>query len=511
MTSNPAAAVRMLVIYSICIPLAALVGYLLCDTLDYGSLGIFAVIAGLLISPLIIKYHYPLMVFGLGAPIYCFFLKGNPPLMQVVVMLSLGIAIIDRTLNSDRKFISIPMMTWPLLFAFAVTYMTAELTGGIGLKALGGSVSGGKKYLALFIGIAMYFALTSRVIPKKQRGLYIGIFFLSGLPAFVGDIFPFLPSPLNYVNLLIPPSDAGMSGDVSFGTTRLGAFATTASVVANYMLARYGLRGIFDLNRPMRFLAFFLLLVLTMLGGFRVVVISYICILTMLFFLEGLYRTQMSLVVVFGLVIGATIIVPFSDKLPTTFQRALSFVPFLKIDSAVMADAEGSKLWREKMWEGTWPKVPQYLLLGKGYSLTAEDFQMMGDGAFANRGIDTGDESLAISGDYHNGPLSTLMPFGIWGAIAFFWVSLTALFILIRNYRYGDAELKTVNALLLIMMIQKFWGFFFIFGAYSSDLGTFGEFAGFSIALNWRVCGPPVKAYVTPRINRTLKSEPLIA
>ena len=333
MTSNPAAAVRMLVIYSICIPLAALVGYLLCDTLDYGSLGIFAVIAGLLISPLIIKYHYPLMVFGLGAPIYCFFLKGNPPLLQVVVMLSLGIAIIDRTLNSDRKFISIPMMTWPLLFAFAVTYMTAELTGGLGLKALGGPVSGGKKYLALFIGIAMYFALTSRVIPKKQRGLYIGIFFLSGLPAFVGDIFPFLPSPLNYINLLIPPSDAGMSGEMSFGTTRLGAFATSASVIANYMLARYGLRGIFTLNRPMRLLTFFLMLVLTMLGGFRVVVISYIGICTMLFFLEGMHRTQMSLVLIFGLIMGAVLIVPFSDKLPKTFQRAVSFIPGLKLDA----------------------------------------------------------------------------------------------------------------------------------------------------------------------------------
>ena len=79
MTSNPAAAVRMLVIYSICIPLAALVGWLLTNDLDFGTIGFLGLISALLLSPLLIRYHYPLMVFGLGAPIYCFFLKGNPP------------------------------------------------------------------------------------------------------------------------------------------------------------------------------------------------------------------------------------------------------------------------------------------------------------------------------------------------------------------------------------------------------------------------------------------------
>ena len=507
MTSNPAAAVRMLVIYSICIPLAALVGWMSTNTMDYGTLGFFGLIAMLLVSPLIIKWHYPILVFGMGAPIYCFFLKGNPPFWQVITILSLGVAVIDRTLNSDKKFISIPLMTWPLLFALAVTYMTAELTGGIGLHTLGAALGGGKKYLALFIGIAMYFALTSRVIPKNKRNLYVGLFFLSGLPAFFGDLFPYLPSPLNYINLLIPPSDTGAAGgvgDSTVGATRLGAFGATAGVVANYLIAKHGLRGIFNLNHPIRLLIFFLMLVLTMLGGFRVVLISYLSVCGMLFFLEGLHRTQMSLVLIFGLVIGGVLVVPFADKLPSTFQRSLSFVPGLKLDPEVVLNAEGSKLWREGIWADTWPKVPQYLLLGKGYSLSAEDFTMMGDGTFANgigAKMDQSQVALAISGDYHNGPLSTLMPFGIWGAITYFWVSLTALYILYRNYRYGDPELKTVNAFLMVLAIQKFFGFFFIFGAYSSDLGDYAKLAGFSIAMNWCICGPPKAARVVQRIK----------
>ena len=513
MTANPANAIRMLVVYSLVIPLAALVGWMATNDLDYGTLGFYGIVAALLASPLLIRYHYPLMVFGLGAPIYFFFLKGNPPMWQVVVMLSLGIAVVDRTLNSDKRFISIPLMTWPIVFALAVTYMTAELTGGIGLKALGGPVSGGKKYLALFIGLSMYFALTSRKIPKDQRKLYVALFFLSGLPAFIGDVFPLLPAPLNYINLLIPSSNVGSAGGPgadSIGLSRFGAFASTAGVIINFMVVRYGLKGIFTISRPIRLLLFLMMFALTMIGGFRIVLVSYLSMFTMLFFLEGLHRTQMVMVLIFGLVIGAVIVVPFSDQLPSSFQRTLSFIPGLKLDPEVMANAEGSKKWREDIWRDTWPKVPQYLLLGKGYALSADDFMMMGDGTFANGILSKMDNSLvalAISGDYHSGPLSTLMPFGIWGAIAFLWLASAVLYVLYRNYRYGDAEIKTVNSFLLVMGIQKFLGFFFLFGAYSGDMGELAKFAGFSIALNWCICGPTTKARVVQRINRMGRPE----
>jgi len=358
---------------------------------------------------------------------------------------------------------------------------------------------------ALFIGIAMFFALTSRVIPKEKRNLYVALYFLSGALQFVSDLFPLLPSPLNYINLLIPPSDIvnNQNSVFSLGTTRLGAFAASAGVCANFLIAKYGLKGIFRADRPLRFLLFATLMILTMLGGFRIILISYMMMITMLFFLEGLHRTRMLLVFLMGGILCTSLLVPFANKLPFTFQRALSFLP-LNLDSAAVLDAEGSRKWREDMWHDTWPKVPGYLLLGKGYALSQADFQMMGNGQFSGgigTAMDKGNESLAISGDYHNGPLSTLMPFGIWGAISFLWVSLAALHVLYRNFKYGDPELKTVNTFFLVMGIQHFIGFFFIFGAYSNDIGEFAKLAGFSIALNWRICAPkpqPAAVRISP-------------
>ena len=72
------------------------------------------------------------------------------------------------------------------------------------------------------------------------------------------------------------------------------------------------------------------------------------------------------------------------------------------------------------MWKALLPQVPPHLLLGKGYAISMEDFEMMGrDVAF--RSVDASQQGLALAGDYHNGPLSVVIPFGIWGVIAFLW------------------------------------------------------------------------------------------
>jgi O-antigen ligase len=254
-----------------------------------------------------------------------------------------------------------------------------------------------------------------------------------------------------------------------------------------------------------------LLLVMTLMGGFRIVLVSYGMMVTMLFFVEGLHRTRFVLVAVLGMVLGAGVLLTLSDKLPYTFQRTLTVIPFLKLDPGARIDAEGSRKWREDIWRDTWPKVPQYLLLGKGYALSKEDFLMMGDGTFSNgieMQMDKSMTALAISGDYHNGPLSTLMPFGVWGAISIIWVMLASLYVLVRNYRYGDAELKTVNAFFMVVCIQQCIGFCFLFGSYSDDIGKFAKLVGFSIALNQGVCALKARAAFVTRIKPLPRPRP---
>ncbi len=507
--TNPIAAMRMLIIYAILIPLAMFVGYLVTNPMDYGTIGFLAFVGVLLISPIFIKWNYPILIFALGCPAYLFFLPGRPLMAQVVVVIALFIAVLERILSSGRRFIPAPVMAWPLLFVAAMAYMTAELTGGINLHFIGGAEGGGAKYIQLFTGIACFFAVTSQTIRPERRNFYLALFLLPTLLGILSDMFPFLPKPLNTINLLFPPG-AGSVNQAGGHSIRLTALGKSVGILYIYLLARYGLRGTLDTRHPWRVIIAVGSFTLTMFGGFRNTFIGFFMLAGLLFFFERLYRTRLVLVVVFAGVIGATALVAFSNKLPYTFQRSLSFLP-LKWDVEVTVDAEGSTEWRKQIWEATWPKVPDYLLLGKGYQLTKADFDLMGGGQFAGGSgakFDAGEEGLAISSDFHNGPLSALIPFGIWGAIGILWVMAACGYVLFSNYKYGDPTLLAFNTFMLASWIGYVIFFFFFFGAFVDDVGwTYGKLAGFSLAMNGGLMRRPARAGYTAPLRQVAGPE----
>jgi hypothetical protein len=161
------------------------------------------------------------------------------------------------------------------------------------------------------------------------------------------------------------------------------------------------------------------------------------------------------------------------------------------------ADAQASMDWRIEMWKGLLPQVPSHLLLGKGYAISQADYQMMGRSASLHS-IDVGEQALALSGDYHNGPLSVILPFGIWGVIAFLWFLIAGVWALHHNRRYGDPALQTVNTLLLAAFLTKVVFFFVIFGSLSSDILGFAGYLGLSVSLNGGICRPARAPAVTP-------------
>ncbi|MEI7808779.1 MAG: O-antigen ligase family protein [Verrucomicrobiota bacterium] len=504
--TNPVAALKMLVTYAVCIPLAIFVGYLLTNPMDYGTLGFLAFVVAALMSPIFIKWHYPILIFGLGCPIVLFFLPTRPPMWQAVVLISLSIAIVERTLSSGRRFFSVPAMTMPLMFLLATIVLTMELTGGIGFHQFGSSGGGGKKYVYCFTGIAIFYALVSRGIPTNQRNLYIFLYFFSAALNIFGDIGPALPQPLSYINLLIPPSSAFLQSNVALGVTRFGLISSSCNAVLCWMLARYGIRGIFLSPALWRLPTFCLLMAAAQLGGFRSVLLSIIIIFVILFFLERLHQTKLLFVFLLGGALAIGLMVPLAGHLPKVMQRSLAFLPIANVDSEVRMDAEGSSEWRLKIWRDLLPQIPQYLLLGKGYSFSESDFAYMGGGAFAGQAnaasqLDSTQQALALSSDFHSGPLSTLIGFGIWGAIGMLWLMAATLWLLYRNHRYGDPELQTINTFLFASCVTAIIIFFSIFGAFQNDIGYFAKLAGLSVALNWGVRQPQTKPVAVQRIK----------
>jgi len=485
--NNAPAIIRSLIMYSVCVPLAVFVGYLLTNPLDYSTLGVFGTLALVLVLPLLLRWHHPLLLLSWNASAVMFFLKGSPSLFMVMVALSLTISVLERILSPDKRFIHVPQLTSSLIFMLAVVLFTAKLTGGFGFRALGSEVYGGRKYLFTIIGILSYFALTARKIPPQHAKWALILFFFGGFTNVIGDLFTVLPSWCHPLFWIFPPN--ALYQNVEIGTTRFASAGALSGAVVFYMLARYGIRGVFNFDRPFRLALFFLFLAFGALGGFRSYYMTVGGIFLIQFYLEGMQRTRLLPIFAFCVVLAMVLIVPLASKLPFTVQRSLAFLP-LNWSQEVQYSANTTVDWRLDMWKGFLPQIPKHLLLGKGYAISMEDFQNMGtDSAFHS--VDPTQSGLAVSSDYHNGWIAVLMTFGIWGMIAFLWFAAASFHVLYQNYRHGDPNLLTVNSYLLANFTVRFlWFMSYGGGGLHSDMSIFVGCVGLGIVLNGGVCQP---------------------
>jgi len=498
--NNAPALLKSLVIYAMVVPLALLVGYLLTNPLTTSSLIFVGILGFVLVFPLLARWHYPWMLFGWSATLILFFIKGTPNLGQAMVALSLSLSILERILNPQRHFVRVPSVTLPLMVFLIVVLITAKMNGGIGMHSFGSDVYGGRKYAFLFIGIAGYFALASRPIPPEKAKLYASLFLLGATTSFIGDLYPIAPSWSIIIFHFFPPSAGAIQGGFDLGEARLAGIGSAAGAVYLWMLARYGLRGIFLGGKPWRLVVLIVLGCLIFLGGFRSAIFAAGLSFIFMFFAEGLYRTRMLGIFILIALFGATLIVPLADKLPFTFQRALSFLP-IHVDPLAKESAEASTNWRIQMWTALLPQIPPHLLVGKGYAISPEDYDQMMGGGMGFQTIDAADQGLALAGDYHNGMLSVVLCFGAWGVVAILWFMYAGLKVLYYNWKYGRPELSTINAMLLFMFFNEAASYLSCFGGLSiaTDMMYFTGPLGLSVALNHGMCRPPPKP--TPMVE----------
>jgi hypothetical protein len=485
--SNVHSILRSLIIYVVCIPLAVFLGYLLSDPLDRTSFVTVTGVLAVLCAPLLIRFHYPLMLLSWNMGAVLFFLPGHPQLCFATIAISFAISFTQRILNKEVQAISVPRLMWPILAIGVVVIVTAMLTGGLGMRAFGGQVFGGKRYFLIFLAIIGYFALTAHQIPRERVGQCLALFFFGQLTYVFGDLFPVLAPSFPVLFWVFPPSN--LEGDFVVGITRLGGVGLASAGFFAYMMAKYGIRGIFNIGKPWRAIAFVSFSALSLLGGFRSVLIGFFAIFVLQFFLEGLHRTKLLPTMVLVLTMTGALVLPFAAKLPFTIQRALAFLP-IPVDPMVRLSTESSIDWRLRMWKALLPQVPQYLLLGKGLAMSQEDFSIAEQVTSDARALSEDQWGAALAGDYHNGPLSLVIPFGAWGLIAWVWFLAASLRVLYRNYRYGDPALLSINTFLLASFVVRMLMFWLIVGGFYQDFISYIGLLGLGVSLNGGVASP---------------------
>ena len=473
-------------IFGVCLPFAVLLGYLLADVRDPVSMVIIATAIAGLSFPLMMRWYHAVLIFSWNLTAQATFLPGAPYMWAFFSFLGIFFALLNRSMNSENKFAHVPSLTTPLLAFAAVIILTAMMTGGIGLQAFGSTSGGGRNYFYILASIVGFFALSSRTISPKQAYLFVALFYLPGIAAVFSRLAAWIGPSASIVSKLFP-------GEVStdlfftlqneeFGETRIGGTMLASFAFFSWLLAHYGVRGVFDLTKPWRLVLFLFGILAGFLGGFRSHIIMVTLTFGIIFLLEKLWRTKVMWVVIVTGAVLACLVVGFADKMPATVQRSISFLP-VDIDPMVKIQAESSSQWRIELWRQVIDEVPIYFFAGKGYSFSHHDVYMSQHNAL-RFGHLASSEWAAVAGDYHNGPLSLLIPFGIYGLLAFMWFVSAALVFLYKNYKRGLPELKTINAFLFASFLAKTIFFFSIFGAVANELYAFTGILGLSVALN---------------------------
>ena len=478
---------RWLLLWALVLPLAVLIGYLIAVPLAFSSLILLGAISCVLLFPLFLRWHHAWVIFTWNAALITFFLPGQPKLGYVVAAASLAVSILHRTLRHEKRFIQVPAVTRPLVFIAIVVAVTSVVTGGIGGRALGSEAWGAKRYLGVFAAIIGYFALTAQIIPREKVARYAGWFILSGLTAAGSDMVYAAGSGFYALFALFPVNLAASQATTEGTLYRLSGLAFAAQSVCFYLVLKYGLLGLLNLRRPWRMTTFVVFAILSLFGGFRSLLIILIIVLSVQFILEGLYKTHWGIMVVLAFALLGIGLVSLSDKLPLSVQRSLSFLP-LKIDPTARRDAAGTLQWRIDMWKVVMPEVPQYLLFGKGFAFSGTDYYLTQEAQ--RRGIYLAYEDTLVSGNYHNGILTLIIPFGIWGVIGFIWFCWGALHVLYRNFRFGEVSLKHINTFLFGFFLSRLTFYILFYGQFDLDLPLFTGVVGISIAVNNGVRSP---------------------
>ena len=496
------AVTRNHLIFGLCLPIALLLGYLLADAQDPMTIFAIGVAFVVLTIPLTLKWYHPLLLFcwNMGANPA---LPGRPALWAVMAFIAFLVAVLNRSINEDSRLAPVPKLTLPLLAILGVVLGTAVMTGGIGLGVFRSGTVGGKNYFYLVAAIIGYFALASRTIPIGRAKLYVALFFLPALLALVGTVAARIGPAAGFVSVLYP-MEFEMAANNLVGPVdeRVFSAGTAASMVLFWLLARVGVRGIFDYTKFWRALIFVFLFYAAAFGGFRSIAIYMMLAFAILFCLEGLWRTRLMAVTAVILFLGGALLAGFVDKLPYSVQRSLSFLP-LEVDPEVKMSADTSTEWRVEMWREAVKQVPDYLFKGKGYTTTADEMYMVNFSMLAGHSRNW--EWALLSGDYHNGPLSLIIPFGIYGLLAFLWLIVVGVRFLYRAYRDGPPELRTINALLFACFLARSIFFLTVYGAIAHDLFIFTGILGLSVALN-----VPHRSKTEPQSPTELEPSPQI-
>lgn len=424
------------------------------------------------------------------------FLPINFSMQELAIISVLCYLIFRMIFGLDVAWRLGPAILWlPLFGVLAVLLYHWIRSGDIGIKLLGGTGWGGRKYFSVMLS-ALCVPLLASFPGIRMRDLQLVplFYFLGSFVDVVPDLLTTLvPATAPYVWKFYSAVNLAEYGDALKGNfsgeqaiTRFRTLSKLGTALGLITLSYAPARTWLNPNRLWAFPVIFLGGLLCALSGFRGPVFRYgLSIMSALF-----ASLRLKSFILLPLVLCGALFVAFAQgrflDFPLPIQRALTFLPG-NWSLKAKIEAETSSKWRNKIdelfYKEYFGKAP---LLGQGYhfdpSLAKEatDIYL----AVARARASTGDEFADVRNfiemrQPHEGPVHILLVTGVVGMFFFIgYCSALLIFSFGSITRTSPLEITPIQIWAVALILPNIVGFFFLFGEYTTFFSTVIPIAG---------------------------------
>ena len=405
---------------------------------------------------------------------------------QLVIILA-SVIFIQGAIFKTNKGIKTAKKAIDIWIWVNILYITTVFfRNPVGINALGGDRVGGKPYVDVVLGLMCYLILRGQKISgslaKKLPKYVLLASVFTAIAGATGFFLPQVGDELSYFYSAFSSSGTlGISSDAisnfSSGTRWVFAQSLGISLIL-YVVSACNPASLFDINNLKFGVTYLLGIVAILASGFRSAIIQ-VLLLTMVSVMMrerimGLFKIAIT---VFFFASGAVALSYLPIKLPTTFQRALSFLPG-NWEQVAILDAQDTTDWRLEMWKMVLSS-DRYIhnkILGDGFGYLRADFERSLEIASGKEHLsqtEAQQEIFMIDGDFHSGPLGTIRFVGVVGLallLPVFFLSVKMALSLIKSSKGTDYAFSSFFFSIPVIIFPLF--FVFVIGDYRQDLIT---------------------------------------
>lgn len=349
------------------------------------------------------------------------------------------------------------------VWSYLVAMLIPMLVRGFGLRVLGSSMWGGATYVHMGIMIGLFLFSDAITLNEANWRRTLILFLCAGLiPSVAEFVYILSGGAISQQYFFIRPD--GVSAQVNLQAFQQGSgvvrfqvskYVTLLLVLMCALQTRHA-RGHFGLL-AIGALSF----VFAGLSGHRITIFFLLAYIPVYAYLKHQRIPWAMLFVYAAILLLAMVGLHLGGRLlPLSVQRAVSWIPFADISEKARYSALGTTMWRFEVWRRVLTMLPDYLLVGRGFTFQGGELYA------ALRSHDAGIAWAVVSHNYHSGPLSMLVDLGILGFLS---GSLILIGGCVRHIRlrcagWHSEQLDSFHRALLAMVVVHAIIFFFLHG-----------------------------------------------